>query len=97
MQEAEDAYLYIARDAPEAAVLWFNGLVDAIYSLEDLPGRCLPAPEAEEAGREIRQLLYGKRSGRYRILFVITSDDVVKVLHIRHAARENLASGEIDF
>lgn len=96
LREAEEAYLYIARDASEAAIEWFNGLVDAIYSLEDFPNRCLLAPESEEAGRQIRQLLYGKRSGRYRILFVITPDDIVRVLHIRHGARENLAAGDID-
>lgn len=96
LRESEEAYLYIAQDAPDAAVEWFNGLVDAVYSLEDLPSRCSLAPESEEAGRQIRQLLYGKRGGRYRILFVLAGDDVVRVPHIRHGGRENLAAEDID-
>ena len=96
LREAEEAYLYIAQEAPESAVAWFNSLVDAIYSLEELPNRCPPAPESEEAKQTIRQLLYGKLSGRYRILFVITESEVVRVLHIRHGARDHLAMEEID-
>lgn len=97
LREAEQAYLYITQDAPDAAVEWFNGLVDAVYSLEDFPSCCPLAPESDEAERQIRQLLYGKRSGRYRLLFVITDSGVVRVLHIRHSARANLAAEDIDF
>jgi hypothetical protein len=47
------------------------------------------APENDEFEEEIRQILYGKRQHRYRILFTIREQTVI-VLHIRHGAREHL-------
>ena len=95
LREAEEAYLYIAQDAPDAAIEWFNSLVDAVYSLEDFPNRCPFAPESSDLDRQIRQLIYGKQSGRYRILFEITGSAVVRILHIRHGARERISAEEI--
>lgn len=37
-------------------------------------------------GPEIRQLIYGRRRGQYRVLFAI-HEDAVEVLHVRHGAR----------
>jgi hypothetical protein len=51
------------------------------------PGRCRLAAEANELGFELRDLLFGKRRGVYRILFVV-DERTVNVLHIRHAARD---------
>jgi plasmid stabilization system protein ParE len=87
--EAEEAYLWIHKQSPTRAVKWYNGLIDAIESLEFSPHRCPLAPEAPAFRQEIRQLLYGKRGGVYRILFEIRGD-VVYVLHIRHGARKFL-------
>jgi len=69
--EAEEAYLWILERAPEAAARWWNGLEEAILSLEEMPARCPLAPENDELEEEIRELLYGKRQHRYRILFTI--------------------------
>ena len=87
--EAEEAYLWILERAPEAAARWWNGLDAAILSLEEMPARCRLAPENDEFEEEIRELLYGKRQHRYRILFTIREQTVI-VLHIRHGAREHL-------
>ncbi len=54
-----------------------------------MPARCPLAPENDEFEEEIRELLYGKRQHRYRILFTIRGETVI-VLHIRHGAREHL-------
>jgi plasmid stabilization system protein ParE len=59
--ELEEAYQWIARAAPQAAARWYNGLVEAIDSLESLPERCPLAPENDAFDEDIRQLLYGKR------------------------------------
>ena len=83
--EADKAYIWIKEQSPDNASGWWNGLVDAILSLEELPERCPFAPESEWFDEEIRQLLYGKRTGCYRILYTIQERSVV-VLHIRHAA-----------
>jgi plasmid stabilization system protein ParE len=81
--------LWIAERAPDSAVNWFNGLEAAIYSLEDFPQRCPLAEESKAFDVEIRQLIYGKRVGAYRILFTILGD-AVHVLHVRHGRRKRI-------
>ena len=87
--EAEEAYFWVLARSPAGAVRWWNGLEAAVLSLEEMPARCPLAPEDPGFQEEIRELLYGRREHRYRILFTIRGDTVV-VLHIRHGAREHL-------
>lgn len=91
--ELEAAYLWIAERNPEAAAKWYNGLLDAILTLETLPERCPPAPERKVFGREIRQLLHGNRRYAYRVLFDVTEAGTVRILHVRHSARQHLRPG----
>lgn len=84
-RDLEAVYEWIALDAPETAVRWFNRAADAIEALHAYPRRCPQTPEADGFGREIRQL----RIGAYRVLFEIDGE-TVRVLHVRHAAREPL-------
>src|SRR5690242_12000456 len=88
-RDAENAYLWLRERAPHTAARWYNRLLEAVQSLERLPERCGLAPEAESLGIELRQLLYGKRSGVYRILFTVEGD-VVRVHRIRRAAQRLL-------
>ena len=88
--EAEDAYLWMMEQlSKERAEKWFDGLMDAIDTLSNSPKRCSVAPENVDSSEEIRQLLYGKGRGTYRILFTV-SESIVYVLHIRHASRQFL-------
>ena len=82
----DEAYLWIAERNPGAAIKWFNGLEKAVQTLEDFPQRCPLAEESKVFDVEIRQLVYGKRIGAYRILFTI-QEDAVHVLHVRHGRR----------
>jgi plasmid stabilization system protein ParE len=91
--ELEAAYLWLSERDPEAAVAWYNGALDALSTLETFPGRCPLAPECDALEHKIRQLLYGRRRHAYRILFDI-SGKTVRILHIRHGAREHLKPGE---
>lgn len=59
----------------------------ASEDLAELPKRCTLAPEAETLGRELRQLVVGR-------LFVV-DNDVVQVLHIRHAHRRSARAEEL--
>src|SRR6185312_7024223 len=79
----------LAQEAGEAGLRWFRGLRKALTSLSELPERCPIAPERDEFPFEVRQLLYGTRQHRYRILFTIDGD-VVVILHIRHGRRRHL-------
>jgi plasmid stabilization system protein ParE len=90
--EMEEAFIWITKQNPDAAVKWFNGLQAAIQGLETLPDRCPLAPENDAFQKEIRQLIYGRRTGRYRIFFTIRSD-AVHILHVRHGARDYLEPG----
>lgn len=87
--EIQEAYDWLAQKAPAAAERWKAGLLDAILKLETFPLACGQAPESAYFGRDIRQLLYGKRQHKYRILFEIHAKTVV-VLRVRHGARNIL-------
>ncbi len=100
LQDAEDAYLWIKEHDPGRAGVWYEGLLEAIYGLENLPARCSLAPESEDIGIAIRQLLYGKKGRVYRVLFAIghdetTGEDVVRIFRIRHSARLKLTPEEL--
>lgn len=75
-----------SQQAGDAGERWFVALREAISSLSSLPLRCPVAPESRESPVEVRQLLYGRTSHVYRILFAVEGD-VVRVLHLRHGRR----------
>ena len=85
---------FFERSATIAANRWFDQLMGRIDTLELNPERCPMAAEAEELGVELRELLFGKRHGIYRILFVI-SGRTVNILHIHHAARDKVTQQDI--
>ena len=94
-QDIDEAYAWLHKRVPEHAVRWFNSLETAILGLAAQPERCSLAAESEELGREIRQLLHGRRSGRYRVLFEIRRT-TVHILHVRHGKRRRLGEEERD-
>jgi len=69
----------------QAAVNWWNGLLDAINSLESLPNRCPRIPEQKHFASELHHLLYAS----HRIIFQI-EPGLVTVLRIYHGARKSL-------
>ncbi|MFN0105531.1 MAG: type II toxin-antitoxin system RelE/ParE family toxin [Bryobacteraceae bacterium] len=74
----------IAQHAGDSGLRWFRAFYDAIDSLSVLPRRCSIAPENDLFSEEIRQLLYGRKPHRYRILFTIEGGTVL-IMHIRHS------------
>jgi len=91
--ELEAAYLWLSERNPDAAVAWYNGALDGFCALEIFPERCPLAPESDAFDHEIRQLFYGRRQHAYRILFDV-SGETVRILHVRHGAREHIEPGE---
>jgi plasmid stabilization system protein ParE len=87
--EIKEAYSWLEKRAPVAAQRWQEGLLEAVEALESLPSAHSIAPESGFFGREIRQLLYGKRQHKYRVLFEIKGNRVI-VLRVRHGARQYL-------
>jgi plasmid stabilization system protein ParE len=86
---------YIKRQGSfEQAEEWFNGIIAAIRTLEEMPHRCPVADVSRELGQEVRLLLYGKRNRKYKVYFSIRqktpSAGTVQVFHVRHWARKSL-------
>jgi plasmid stabilization system protein ParE len=81
-----DAADWIAEHSPIAAARWLQGIRAAINTLSEMPLRCPVA--ADDFGRDVdvRQLFYGRRRNRYRILFTMAAGTVY-VLRVRHGAR----------
>ncbi len=98
--DAQDALAWMEQHSPKYAADWYIGLMDAIFSLEEMPRRCPFAPENDFSTREVRQLFYTKRSITYRIVFVIVKEATdeeageLRVYRIRHGAQRPLTAGE---
>ena len=76
--------------SPAKALRLVRGIRAKIETLKANPKRCPVDPDSAAYGEEVRMLLYGKRHGKYRVLFVIRGD-TVHVLTVRHTARQSLA------
>ena len=81
--DAGEAYFWINESAPEAALRWYEGLLQSFRSLAQNPKRCAVAPESAFFDEEIRHLVYG----RYRVLFSVKGRTVF-VLRVRHSSRD---------
>ena len=96
-RDIEEAFSYIYDQAPPAAFRWYARVRAQIESLSEMPMRCAIAPEAELLQFELRQLTFGKRTGRYRIVFrLIEESNQVDVLAVRHGSRGPILAHEID-
>jgi plasmid stabilization system protein ParE len=77
----------VLRDAGEAGLRWFEGLQEAVLSLEAHPDRYPLAAEDGDVPLEVRELVYGRRPGEYRVLFTVEGERVL-VIHIRNGRRQ---------
>ena len=92
MDEAFDWYL---EQSSSAALSWQEQLAEALRSLETFPERCPLAPDHAFLRRAVRQLVFGRRRGPYRLLFEV-GERKVFVLRLRHGARMLLDSPDDD-
>jgi plasmid stabilization system protein ParE len=82
------------QQATAAGGCWFARLMTKIDTLETHPERCGIAIESEELGVEIRELLFGRRHGVYRILFQIDGK-TVHILRVWHGARDRVSPEDL--
>lgn len=96
--EADAAFLSFSQfTTPDRAQEWYQGLIKAISSLQEMPYRCALARENAFFSQEIRQLLHGRGQHTYRILFTVLADQsipTVRILHIRNAAQRTIGEPE---
>ena len=77
----------IADQSPDAAARWYVGLENAIAKLTVMPERHpIAEDESAQLGITLRQMLYGRRRGVYRLLFSIEGESVT-LHYVRHSAQ----------
>ena len=85
--DIQEATRWLAERSRAAAERWHDGLQKVFAELRDDPERHpIAEEESERFGLVLRQRLYGRRRGTYRILFSIEGPTVY-VHHVRHSAR----------
>ena len=88
--DADEAYAWIAKHISTArAERWYEGLFKHMETLTRQPTRCPRAAESDRFSEELRELLYGSRKNKHRIIFTIRGSDVV-VLFVHNASRKEL-------
>ena len=87
-------YAVAAEHAPETAARWLSRFEAALQTLSTNPTRCPLAPEIDLVDHTVYQFFYGKRSGRYRALFIIDGDRVL-ILHIRRGTMDKATEGDL--
>ena len=95
VRDLDEASGWIAQRSPEAAERWFNAIEAEIQSLARFPERYPRAREDGQFRYELRQLVYGRKHGRYRVIFTVQKDRV-HVLHVRHGAKSAMTKDEIE-
>jgi plasmid stabilization system protein ParE len=94
-QDVDSVLRWLGEKASAAvAGKWFTELMVAIDTLESMPERCALEAEAPDLEREIRELLIGKRRGKYRVIFEIRGR-TVHILRIWHGARDALTPKDV--
>ncbi len=94
LADAEDFVEYVRREKGDAlgAERWWNGLLDALFSLEQRPGRGTLLPEPPLRTRRLRQILHQS----HRIVFEMDEQrEIVRVLRIYHASRRELRRRDV--
>jgi plasmid stabilization system protein ParE len=81
-----NAVAWIAEHSPVAAARWREGIRQAMSTLSEMPSRCSVAGDDFSSEVIVRQLFYGRRRNRYRILITVKGD-TVQILRVRHGAR----------
>ncbi len=81
--------------ASAAGGRWFNQLLSRLDTLEQHPDRCPMAAESNRIGQEIRELLFGRRRFKYRILFRIKRS-TVEILRVWHCSRDDIPPTDIE-
>jgi plasmid stabilization system protein ParE len=94
-RDRDSAYRWYSENySVEFANRWYFDLAAAIRSLGDQPLTCGIAHENDRFSFELRELLYGRRQYKHRVLFTIENNLIV-VLHIRHSSQRDLTEDDL--
>lgn len=87
-------YHMAAKRAPETAIRWLDRFESSLQALSVRPERCPIAPEGDLVERTIRQFMFGKGVGKFRVLFAIQGEHVL-ILHIRRSTMDKATRSEL--
>ena len=90
----EILHWFLDQDASVAGERWFTQLMGRIATLEMYPERCSVTAESADLGVEVRELLFGKRHGTYRILFQLVGRSV-HIPRVGHGARDGFTDRDL--
>ena len=94
--DLEALYLWVVAAAPDQGAKWFNGLEQAVFSLDQHPKRCPIAPESIDPVHSVRVLSYGRKPHVYLVFFTVDdSARLVRVVHVRRGARRRPTASEL--
>ena len=82
------AQWYVDQGNAHIGLAWARAMRTQIMTLAEFPLRWPVV--GQQAARPVRQMLFRRKHGQYRIFYTI-DDKTVIILHIRHAARDKAA------
>ena len=90
IEELDEIFGDIGRDAPRAAQNWMNGFWRLVELLSEFNVNFAPARENDDSDFELRQVIHYS----HRIVYTIDDEQrQVRILHIWHGARRNIPRG----
>jgi plasmid stabilization system protein ParE len=93
--DAQQIYEWIRERSPDGARSWWLAFEHACETLERDPNSYALAPEAEVTGRELRQMLFKTRRGRYYRALYVVIDDEVRIVRVRGPGQPDLMADEL--
>lgn len=93
-REIEARFDWLLHRSPTAAGKWKRRIESATIKLVADPHRYPEAPEAQNVGFDLRQMIVGPKRSSARILFIIEKD-IVTVLRVRHGFQDLLGPDEL--
>jgi plasmid stabilization system protein ParE len=90
-QNLRDAYSWAAERAPHTAALWLQRFERELQTLADSPDRFQLAHENAFVEPEIRQMIFGRRQGAYRVLFTVLGKRGASSSHSARGTRLGIA------
>ena len=94
LDEIADSYFWILERSPQSAAEWRMRLLSTVATLTKTADTHRHIPENIAKGHDIRQLLFGKRRGQCRVIYVIEGRKA-RILSFRHSFRQPLKEGDL--
>jgi plasmid stabilization system protein ParE len=95
LREMDRTYGWLVSERSlDYAQRWHDVMSDAFDSLASDVFTWAEAPEAVSSGRDIRQMIVGKKRRAHRVLFEVRGNRVV-VLRIRHVSQDYLQPDDL--